>query len=313
MGITLNIGLPDLLFLSKKYPDLNSGSLLQLGRQDAYFDFEQLLRTAKRFEVGLKATTPNIVTNNWTGQEVIDDITLFSSLGFSRIDSLDFVADEGANFIHDLNVFVPETFHENWEVVYDAGTLEHVFDIMSAFENIHHMLKPNGYIIHELPTNDFVDHGFWQISPTTLLDCYSANNYKILEAWVWILGPRENLHAGTPRRYIYQPDKFRQLSIGGFPRGMAGVTFLAKKGGSTNSFIKPVQGFYQKHWHLSRSSSELEAISQPGGELNLEFIESPSTPRPRRWVKPAAELFLTLGKLLRFKSLSDLGERLWRY
>jgi len=312
MGVTLNNGLPDLLFFSQKYRDLNVGSILQLGRQDTYFSFEQLVEKAQLFGVGLKEVIPNIVSNKWTGQNVIDDITLFSSLGFSKVDSLDFVAHEGANFVHDLNISVPESFHEKWDVIYDAGTLEHVFDLTTAFKNIHLMLKPNGFIIHELPTNDFVDHGFWQISPTALLDCYGINGYKILEAWVWVLEPEENLHTAAPRRYIYEPLQFRQLSIGKFPRGMAGVSFLARKGGSTNSFVMPIQGFYQEHWDL-RGSSEIKSVSEPGGDLNLEFIELPSAPRPRGWIKPVAELFLTLGKLLRLQGLSDLGERLWRY
>ncbi|HEV7225641.1 MAG TPA: hypothetical protein VGN42_23245, partial [Pirellulales bacterium] len=94
MGIASSQGLPHLLFLAKKYPELLSGRILQLGRQDAYFDFDALRTHADRFGFELKDAPVRTVVNPWTKQTVIDDQTLFSALGFEKADSLDFVADE---------------------------------------------------------------------------------------------------------------------------------------------------------------------------------------------------------------------------
>jgi SAM-dependent methyltransferase len=308
MGVTINCGLPHLLLFKQKYPDFCSGSLLALGRQDVYFTFKQLMELAATYNTTLEPIEPNTVSNRWTGQESIDDISLFKALGFTKIDALDFVDREGANFVHDLNIPVPASLKAKWDVIYDGGTLEHVFDIKCAFANIHNMLKVNGIIVHELPVNGFVDHGFWQLSPTALLDCYSANDYQILEQWVWTIQDPGRFHAETPRRFIYDPELFAHLSIGRFPAGMAGVTFLARKKSDTE-FQSPVQGFYRSHWGMSSSGSAFSSISGPGGVLNLEYIDLNS--RPSFWLRPIAELLLTLGRAFRCNRLLALGERLW--
>jgi len=309
MGVTINAGLPHLLFLKQKYPDFCAGSLLTLGRQDVYFTFEQLSATARAYNIDLESIEPKLITNIWTGKQAIDDASLFEALGFSSIDVLDFVDNERADYVHDLNMPIPTNLTEKWDVIYDAGTLEHVFDIRRAFENIHNMLKVDGIAIHELPTNGFVDHGFWQLSPTALLDCYHNNEYDILESWVWVIDEPGNIHVDTPKRYIYEPHKFAQLSIGKFPKGISGVTFAARKTKSAG-FKTPIQGFYMSHWGLNNSKPPVSPISLPGGMLNLEYIDP--NPRPRLWLKPIAELFLTVGRALRWNALSALGERLWK-
>lgn len=272
MGIAASQGLPHLLYLAKKYRELMCGSIVQLGRQDAYFDFSTLPSQAKGFGVELKSVPVRTVENPWTKQSVIDDQTLLSALGFDKIDSLDFVGDEKPTLIHDLNEEVPASFRARWNVVYDGGTLEHVFDLATAFRNVHLMLKPGGVVIHENPTNNFADHGFWQFNPTALFDFYSANGYQILEAWICLLTSPETMHGETPRRFIYDPVVFEKLSVGRFPNGLGCVFIAARKPLDEKPAVKPTQGFYRRHWNVSGQAAGRSAVSGLGGILDLKSI-----------------------------------------
>lgn len=274
MGIASSQGLPHLLFLANKYPDQFAGGILQLGRQDTYFDFAVLQSHALRFGVKLRPTPISTVENPWTHQQVIDDRTLFSAIGFDTVESLDFVADESPTFVYDLNEAVPDSFHSRWNVVYDGGTLEHVFDIASALRNVHAMVKPGGLAIHENPTNNFVDHGFWQINPTMFLDFYSANGYEILEAWICLFPSADNIHHEGPRRFVYEPAAFEARSFGRFPNGVASVFIVAKKPLVEKPVVKPTQGFYRRHWRLEGQADRRAAVSALGGTLGLTSIEA---------------------------------------
>ena len=274
MGISSSQALPHLLFLAKQYRALMSGSILQLGRQDAYFNFDVLRALAGRFEVGLKNTAVRTVENPWTKQQVIDDETLFSALGFEKVESLDFVADERPSIVHDLNQQVPPSFHGRWDVVYDGGTLEHVFDVATALRNIHQMVKPGGLAIHESPTHNYVDHGFWQINPTVLFDFYSANGYELLESWVALFPSADELHHGTPVRFVYDPAAFETLSVGRFPQGLACIFVAARKPLEHKAAVTPTQGFYRRHWRLDPSSDRQGAVSKLGGVLELKAIRA---------------------------------------
>lgn len=101
--------------------------------------------------------------------------------GYS-VESLDLSDFEGADHIFDLNQReVPDELKGQYDVVYTGGTIEHVFDIRQTLKNIFELLKPKGVIIHTGPTNGWVEHGFYQFSPTFFTDYYSANFFEILE------------------------------------------------------------------------------------------------------------------------------------
>ena len=61
-------------------------------------------------------------------------------------------------------------------MVYDAGTLEHIFDLPTALHNMNRMLRPGGVIIHTTPVN-FFQHGFVNVNPSLYSGFYAANGY----------------------------------------------------------------------------------------------------------------------------------------
>src|SRR4051812_44393764 len=62
-----------------------------------------------------------------------DQAGFFSGLGFSEIDALDISDYEGANVIGDLNdPGLGKRVGKTYDVVYDSGTIEHIFDAPTA-------------------------------------------------------------------------------------------------------------------------------------------------------------------------------------
>lgn len=249
MGIAIS-ATDQILHTKKRKPQNFNGSILQLGKQDIYFNYEKLIERAKIFGLDLNEIEISTVTNPWTHQIVLDDVTFFKSLGFNDVQSLDYVGDEGATIVWDLNEPVPDELHSKFDVIFDGGTLEHVFDVATVFKNIHAMLKPNGLIMHDNPTNNFVDHGFWQINPTVHADTYQINDYEIVDIFISVFSSDQNMHEESPHiRATYDPILFQSISIGQFPNGIGNTFMSAIKPSKFANFIKPTQGFYKRHWN----------------------------------------------------------------
>ena len=92
---------------------------------------------------------------------------LFESLGFDQYDDLDFTPVEGVTIVHDMNKPVPEEYHDRYDLIFEMGTMEHIFDVRSTFDNIIKMLKVGGTVFHLAPLN-FLNHGFYNFSPGPL-------------------------------------------------------------------------------------------------------------------------------------------------
>jgi SAM-dependent methyltransferase len=87
------------------------------------------------------------------------------ALGARRVESCDASPYEGATRIHDLNQPVPAAWHEQFSVIIDGGTLEHVFNFPVALANCMRMVEVGGHLILLTPANNFFGHGFYQFSP----------------------------------------------------------------------------------------------------------------------------------------------------
>ena len=94
-----------------------------------------------------------------------------------RLDILDISDTEEANIIHNLNLPIEDiNLMNKYDVIFDFGTMEHVFNNIVHLQNIFKMLKKNGLFILDLPANGWLEHGFRQYSPTFFYDlCYQNN------------------------------------------------------------------------------------------------------------------------------------------
>lgn len=268
MGIAK--GAVSLLYELKKSENFK-GAVCQLGKQSCYVSESQVRNIAKNF--GFTAPLITFVPSKTTQEGMVDDCYLFRTLGFDTVESIDADDYEQATHILDLNTAVPEEFYERYDAIYDGGTLEHVFNLPMSLKNIYRMLKPGGIVMHALPSNNHVDHGFYQFSPTLFYDYYSVNKWEILKSNIFEYSPE---HATKPWLiYNYEPGAINHLSYGRWGSNMLGIWFVARKSPESRCDLIPMQGTYIRTWAQKlKTANAPEIQSKSYGTLIKRIIKS---------------------------------------
>ena len=107
--------------------------------------------------------------------------TFFRKLGFTTVDSIDVSDFENATIIQDLGAELPANLENRFDVIYDGGTCEHIFDLPTAYRNIDMMLRPGGVFVGHSPCNNWVNHSFYQINPEMVYGFWEKTlGYEIL-------------------------------------------------------------------------------------------------------------------------------------
>lgn len=101
---------------------------------------------------------------------------LFALLGATEVVSFDNSDYEGATAIHDMNAPIPGEYRERFDVVYNGGAIEHVFNFPQAIRNCMDLTKVGGVFISASPANNYLGHGFYQFSPELFFRLFSREN-----------------------------------------------------------------------------------------------------------------------------------------
>ncbi len=109
---------------------------------------------------------------------VIDAQSLFDAMGL-ELTVVDLVASRGGERILDLNGPLDADLVGGFDIVLDAGTMEHCFNVGQAVRNILDMAKVGGFIIHQNPMT-MINHGFFNFSPTFYHDFYGQNGHQLV-------------------------------------------------------------------------------------------------------------------------------------
>ncbi len=248
------------------------GSVATLGRQEILFGYAALQAMARQFGVVLQATEITLHREPALALEgYMSDGSFLRSLGFSEIARLDYSDYEEPDELIDLNAdATPDRLCGRFDVILDAGTLEHVFHLPNALGHLFRMLKPGGRVIHFSPSSNHLDHGFYMFSPTLFWDYYSANEFEI-NAF--------NLYRYTPLRdewsiYEYRPDCLAlDVKWGGLDRAMYGVHVVATRTAGSTGHRIPQQGWYLQRWQ--------EAKAQPSARPG-DLLHEPEGTKARR-------------------------------
>lgn len=108
----------------------------------------------------------------------------FRLLGAIEPASLDASPFEGATLIHDLNQPAPRTWHAKYSLVFDGGTLEHVFNYPTALRSCLEMVEVGGHFFTVTPANNYMGHGFFQFSPELFARVLAPENGYVLDKMV---------------------------------------------------------------------------------------------------------------------------------
>ena len=230
-----------------------AGRVLELARMTVFLDDERLARLARRAGTSLADVSARRSRDPVLGAHgFLDDESFFRRLGFTGVDSLDVSDYEGAGIVHDLNEPVPEELHGRYDVVFDGGTLQHVFHQPRLMANLHALTAPSGRVIHGLvPCHNFVDHGFYTFSPTFFQDFYARNGWQIETFYlvdflpVWLRG---RLYAEPMIAHRYEPGMLDDLSYGRFGARQTGIFLVATKAEGATGDQVPQQGHYKQVW-----------------------------------------------------------------
>lgn len=165
------------------------GAFVMLGRQR--FVGSRRGKAAKYFEKTLQTYLPGVSEEDLVHPEHQYAERFFEKIGYVSVDSMDFSEFEGASVIQDLTVPLREDLKGRFDVVYDGGTCEHVFELPTAYRNIHAMLKPGGVLIGHSPCNNWINHSFYQINPEMVYGFWEkAMGYKVLDLVLQPLLPK---------------------------------------------------------------------------------------------------------------------------
>ena len=228
------------------------GTVLELGRMTVYVTADELARWAGEQKVSLAAVADPGLSHQpaLAALGCLDDRTFFRRLGFDLVESSDVSDWEGADRILDLNQPVPAELHGLYDVVFEAGTIQHVFDLPQVFANLHALLKPGGRVIHGMaPSSNHVDHGFYMFSPTLFADYYRANGWEIesffffeFRSYWWRGRFRSTVWKVRP----YVPGCLDGLSYGGFGGAQLGLFVVATRVAGATADVVPQQSAFER-------------------------------------------------------------------
>jgi hypothetical protein len=144
--------------------------------------------------------------------------------------------------IADLNQAIPAHLRDKYGLIYNGGTIEHIFDVRAVLRNLHDMLKIDGVVVHVGPMNGWVEHGFYQFCPTFFADFYHANRYDPLPSFVLKALSADHLEVEV---HPYLPGKFDDFPAGAFLGVWNFFMPFVKRSRSTWNAI-PQQGYYTR-------------------------------------------------------------------
>lgn len=101
---------------------------------------------------------------------------VFQALGAKEILSLDASSYQDASIVHDMNQPLPDAMKQGFDVVFDGGSIEHVFNFPVAIRNCMELLKVGGSLFIHTAANNCMGHGFYQFSPELFYRVFSKPN-----------------------------------------------------------------------------------------------------------------------------------------
>ncbi len=225
-----------------------SGPVLTLGNQDIYGTEKDIKNWAK--DENLESKSPKKILYSTSGDvprinkeaaQYIHAKTFFEFLGIDEenyydIDKFDF---DKPKILHDLQFPINPKFHNYFNFIIDSGTLEHIFDARAVMENIARMTKVGGYVLQLIPAQNFLNHGFYQFSPTFFYDFYTGNGFEIVESYI-------TEGRGSYDRYWQYKQEEDYTGLFFNPKNRLGNCFLVRKKENMEKIVLPDQYYYKK-------------------------------------------------------------------
>lgn len=223
-----------------------------LGVQGTYEEVEKILRS-ENYQLVEQSDTEIVLDSVTQFGNTIHVATLFKMLGYGRADTLDLFPDEHPDLIVDLNRSLPQHLWNQYDLVFDAGTAEHCFNVKEVLGNAARALRVGGRVMHILPMSGFAGHGFYQFSPDLFAAFYGANGFGEIEIKI-------DLRIGLKSWYFdFAPEKPLPGDFWGIP---AQVFFAARKMREVDEIVMPNQSVFELPLdHPLRAAKEITPLT----------------------------------------------------
>jgi hypothetical protein len=186
-------------------------------------------------------------------------------IGAACCHSIDVSDYQGADIICNLNHPIPDRYASCYDVVIDAGTLEHLGNLSTALANIFNLLRKGGIYYFGVPCNNWVDHGFFQFSPTFFRDiCIDNQGLELV-----------SFHLGTKNKYYeyaeQNPAFIQALRSSRKPLNVGGIIRKCDDG----IHLDLTQSKYRSlHNHSTDHQAALETATPRRGHLVTAVLQS---------------------------------------
>jgi len=135
-----------------------------------------------------------------------------------------------------------------------------IFNVPEVLKNFFRLAADKGVVIHILPSNNLVDHGFYMFSPTLFQDYYSANRWRILSHYFFQHYPN---YKARWKIYRYKPGGLSAFAFSGMMnRTMCSTYFAAQKQPDTTGDANVQQGMYLTAW--TKKGDDGDSASKSG-------------------------------------------------
>lgn len=188
---------------------------------------------------------------------------LFHRLGAGTVTALDYSDYEGATLIQDLNKPLDPATTRRFSVVFDGGTIEHVFNAPTALATLMQLPKVGGHLILALPANNEMGHGFYQFSPEFFFRTLTRENGYAIEGL--FLAP---LYSRMPWLVARDPAAVR-TRVGHSAWSMPTYAFVvARRHDAVEPFVRtPQQSDYSADWEAAASDRTGMRTASPASGL----------------------------------------------
>ncbi|WP_171092160.1 class I SAM-dependent methyltransferase [Ruegeria sp. HKCCD6109] len=173
--------------------------------------------------------------------------TFFRKLGFGEVETMDFSDHEGATILQDLNRPIPKELAGQFDFIFDGGTIEHVFNVPVALENVFHMLKPGGHFISVNGLNGWAGHGMYQFNPELVYSFWRRNAGCVVNTCQAIQRSRAFHQAILD---LQDPaDGEQRIDLGdALPDGQVYLYYEIQRGSEAALMDTVLQSDYETHW-----------------------------------------------------------------
>src|SRR3989338_8219287 len=226
---------------------------LTIGRQVIMLSQKELNFLKKRSRILKKSG----IMNSESMPRYSDDF--FKALGAKEVDSLDASDYEGASIIFDLNQPLKGQ-KKQFDIVFDGGSLEHIFNIPVVMENYIKLVKTGGRFIGHIPANNYLGHGFYQFSPEFFFKVFSQENGFSIEQLVLIE------YSPIKKLFVVKDPRMSQSSAHTMNKYHLYIYIQARKNKEVKCFKKwPTQQVYNKMWGQKRNQDPHTSVFKKVG------------------------------------------------